>query len=807
MYKLNNLVLALVLLVPSIAFSQTITISAGNVNSGWIFGPGNVGVSTTNNVGIGSSRPSQALDVNGTIRTTNLIATSINGSTQCLHANTNGNISGTGSDCGSGGGGGPSGWTLGPSNVGISTTNNVGIGSSSPGVALDVQGTLRVSGPSQIVFSPNGGTITNPSGSTISSNLTFSAPILQMTTGASSGYVMTSQDDFGNGSWNPLQWSNSNSVPGAIFINQNVGINTATPGQAFDVQGTIRATGFIGSGSLLTNLPFWTKGNVGISTTSNVGIGSFNPGQILDVQGTIRTTGFTLNLNPSSGYILTSNAVGVGTWMPPNGGGGGGSVTSVGLSSPNSTLTIGSTPITTAGTITGDINLSHANTWTGQQIFNSANVGIGSSTPGQTLDVNGTMRAIAFVSTSGGLTGNTNYFGSNMGIGSTNPGQSLDVQGTVRGTALTIFGGTSSQFLKADGSTDSNTYCQSGGTNCPGGTGDPWLTQSGSGNLGISTVSPYNVGIGTTKGNAGLSVMSGNVGIGTWNPAGSLIITTGNVGIGSILPQSQFDIGSIGVINSTIGGTGQVMRIAGMTGFNGISIADFRSMNTGTAGDFRFIVDDYNADDYLAVDTPSSSNTATLFGQTRGSINAIFNNATTNFRSLAVGTVGANPLILGTNNLARMFISSTGNIGIGTSSGNVPQQLSIFNGNTNEFNVASTGQVFANGNVGVGSATPGQILDVQGTVRMSKLGTTLSIASGSNGCQGQATLASGTVTVSTTCAPSSSQGIFLQDATTGSLVNVGTPTVGTVTGGTSFVINSSNALDSSNVNWWILKAS
>ena len=54
---------------------------------------------------------------------------------------------------------------------------------------------------------------------------------------------------------------------------------------------------------------------------------------------------------------------------------GAGTVTSVGLSSTNSTLTIGSTPVTSSGTITADINLAHANTWTGAQTFGTATVG------------------------------------------------------------------------------------------------------------------------------------------------------------------------------------------------------------------------------------------------------------------------------------------------------------------------------------------------------------------------------------------------------------------------------------------------
>jgi hypothetical protein len=49
--------------------------------------------------------------------------------------------------------------------------------------------------------------------------------------------------------------------------------------------------------------------------------------------------------------------------------GGSGTVTSVGFSSPNSTLTIGSSPITTSGTITGDLALATSNQWTASTTF------------------------------------------------------------------------------------------------------------------------------------------------------------------------------------------------------------------------------------------------------------------------------------------------------------------------------------------------------------------------------------------------------------------------------------------------------
>lgn len=105
---------------------------------------------------------------------------------------------------------------------------------------------------------------------------------------------------------------------------------------------------------------------------------------------------------------------------------------------------------------------------------------------------------------------------------------------------------------------------------------------------------------------------------------------------------------------------------------------------------------------------------------------------------------------------------------------------------TTKFNVDDSGNVTATGNLSLTAA-----------------GNKISIATGTNASVGTATLVGGTVTVSTTAVTASSK-IFLTDATTGVLTNIGTPTVGTIVAGTSFVINSSNVLDSSAVNWLVI---
>ena len=98
---------------------------------------------------------------------------------------------------------------------------------------------------------------------------------------------------------------------------------------------------------------------------ANWSLGTGSSNSTVTVNNNLKVTGLA---TPAGTFLAADpNGVIIATSSPP-----GGSVTSVGLSSTNSTLTVGSSPITTSGTITADLNLAHSNWWTAIQNFTNA---------------------------------------------------------------------------------------------------------------------------------------------------------------------------------------------------------------------------------------------------------------------------------------------------------------------------------------------------------------------------------------------------------------------------------------------------
>ncbi len=89
-----------------------------------------------------------------------------------------------------------------------------------------------------------------------------------------------------------------------------------------------------------------------------------------------------------------------------------------------------------------------------------------------------------------------------------------------------------------------------------------------------------------------------------------------------------------------------------------------------------------------------------------------------------------------------------------------------------------------------------------GSLDIVTAGQGIKIATGANAKLGTATLAAGTVTVANTSVTANSK-IFISDISGGA--NVGFLDIGVITAGVSFVVNSSNALDTSSFNYLIVE--
>jgi hypothetical protein len=124
-----------------------------------------------------------------------------------------------------------------------------------------------------------------------------------------------------------------------------------------------------GSGTTNSVPKFTSASNLGDSIikeiSGKVGIGSATPAVTLDVNGIIQLTGFKMPTGAINNYVLTSDVTGVGTWKQLNAVAGGGTTNAL--------------PRFTGANAIGDSAIHES----------AGNIGIGTTTPGAKLDVNG----------------------------------------------------------------------------------------------------------------------------------------------------------------------------------------------------------------------------------------------------------------------------------------------------------------------------------------------------------------------------------------------------------------------------------
>lgn len=303
------------------------------------------------------------------------------------------------------------------------------------------------------------------------------------------------------------------STLGSNFAYGNVGIGSPAPGQVLDVNGTVRATYFVGNGAGLTGISgsgtvnsgtagqvaYYATSTTAVSGTnnlyisgSNVGIGSVTPGQILDVQGTTRiygNVGINASTSPARLYVAQDSGNTANSGSEVINSGATGTIRNWVDSSGNAHISNGSAD-------TGIISLN------GNGGASAGNVGIGTIITNRQLQITGALGTSASIGLEINNLNGRRYsllsFGSasatspnslsvfdatsaatrmlidvngNVGINSTAPGTVLDVTGSVRISSGILNTGITTDVTKTDA-----TLCEDTTSH---------LFYSGSGTLGI----------------------------------------------------------------------------------------------------------------------------------------------------------------------------------------------------------------------------------------------------------------------------------------------------------------------------------
>ena len=652
-------------------------------------GTGNIQVMTleSNNggprVGIGTSSPTQVLEVAGTIYSTSGGFKFPDGTTQTTAATggavvtaSNG-LTKTGNDIALGG-------TLTQAttlanagfNLNVTGSGKVGIGTSAPAAKLTVQ---PASDPEVGLRVTNG----VADGAAISGNI-----VLQTLTGGNSGfsflgfngYNATAETRYGTSKNRWRLGTDQRSTTDAFFLDTWDGTTGIS---------VLRAT---------------TNGNVGIGTSSNAS-------QKLEVAGNVQISGAGNGLKFPDGTTQNTAATGGAVVTASNG-----------LTKTGNDIALGGTLTQATSIATGGFNLG---------LTGTGNLGIGTSTPLSRLSINPSSVEPKITLYDGGSTTNHYGFGisgnqlnyhvlgttdrhvfyaggkngdgtelmrvqgnGNVGIGTSAPGQKLEVAGGIK------FTGTGSVLTFPDGTTQSTAATGGGGgaDNLGNHTATQALNLQGNALTGTGS-SITGVGVGVTA--------AGGLNLGQ-NYAGNSIFLGYQAGISNV-PNTG---ASQGVINQFIG---YQSGLNNTTGSQNLFVGYQAGAYTNTGGTNQFI-------GLQSGFTNTSGYNNTFSGAQSGYLN------TTGYQNVFMGLQSGYNNTSGVSNtffgVRSGYENTTGslNTAIGSNSGPAAGSGAITNATAVGANVALTQSnsvvLGNNANVGIGTSTPATKLDVNGNLRL-----------------------------------------------------------------------------------------
>jgi hypothetical protein len=432
-----------------------------------------------------------------------------------------------------------------------------------------------------------------------------------------------------------------------------------------------------------------TLGDSSIVTTAlkgNVGIGTTSPNEKLEVNGNAKVNS-SLWVNNSNGNAQVNAYSGgnIGTYLAKSSS----ATANFSISGVSYSRGLGFGAIIGVGNIT-DIPVNNAS-WRGgfggnigfwSDVHYGTENGTNSIGYNAVIKGSGNSNSYGFFSDLSGATSGTtygiytkgeqqNYFSGNVGIGTTTPTAKLTIAGTlsaqssITGESIVKRGGTSSQFLKADGSVDSTAYTTNTGTICEvvagtgltGGGNNGSVTLNVSGGSGITAFADYIDVNSTVVRTTGAQSIAGNKTFtGDTTIQGNLSVTGDFTYIDTIVAVTS----AMSIVNH---GTGPALEVC-QAGAN--TIAHFCDSESGTA---LFIKDGGNVG--IGTATPSAklevAGSSKFLGTTHHSW---FNNGSSEDTFIRGGKATSKVYINDSHSADVVIASGGGKVGIGTTAPN-----------------------------------------------------------------------------------------------------------------------------------------